>query len=638
MRTYKILAIAGFSCIASVLCIIAATPSATDYEVSIYSAYPAISWILFIAAIACGIVILIRQAFAQERSNWWLVGLCIVIFSNAVFLGLPLFRGYAFYPAGDALTHMGYMKDIVVTGHLGEQNFYPIVHILGVDLLTITGLSKATITNLLSVFFSILYLLNMYLLATKVSTRWGQVLLITAFACPLIFSSFHGRIHPSMFSLFLLPLLLYFYHGAITSPTHKIRNIALLVLLALLITFFHPVTALLTIIVLLVLAFAFYLYRKLAPATDAGLFLKTSKDGIKIAIITSVIMLLCFFSWNIVAFHMQGSFAKVYNWLVYEITGTLPDPPPGEISPEEPPMRSSLYESRLQKLSQAEIGFAQTMTLFIYKYGAIFFYLLVAAILSIMVLRKSLLRKFRRKIFQPMEFAYSILFLVAVLISVYMLFAYAIEYNEIRIARLPLFAGTILCGLVTYNLLAGDSVKPGRIKASPRKLGCRVATGVIIIAVAALSLGSVYWSPTIYRPNPQVTCAEITGSQWFEKAKKSDIILLANSPSRINRLRHYNFGMESSPIPEAEIDAERLPSHFGYDEYEQIAEASGFQDRYMIIMERDKLIPLAYPEDIRAKMSQYTQEDFARLGSDAAVLKIYDNSGFELWRIYGAEA
>ena len=50
-----------------------------------------------------------------------------------------------------------------------------------------------------------MYLLNTYLLGTVVANRRGQALLITAFACPLVFSFFHTLIHPSLLSLFIIP-------------------------------------------------------------------------------------------------------------------------------------------------------------------------------------------------------------------------------------------------------------------------------------------------------------------------------------------------------------------------------------------------------------------------------------------------
>jgi len=69
VRIDKLLSIAAFIFITSALYIIAITPPATGYELSIYSAYPSYFWFFIIASSACGIGILIHQAFAEEKSN-----------------------------------------------------------------------------------------------------------------------------------------------------------------------------------------------------------------------------------------------------------------------------------------------------------------------------------------------------------------------------------------------------------------------------------------------------------------------------------------------------------------------------------------------------------------------------------------
>lgn len=630
----KFLASGGFVFVLVALIVIARTPPATGYELSIYYAYPTYFWSLIIAAIACGIGILIRQAFAAQKSNWWLAGLFLVIFSNSVFLGLPFFRGYAFFPFGDAMTHIGYMKDIIATGHLGDSNYYPVVHILGVDLLTITGLSQATVVNLLFVFFSALYLLNMYLLATVVANRRGQALLITAFACPLIFSFFHARIHPSMFSLFMLPLLLYFYHRAASLPGHKAQNIALLFLVALLMTFFHPITALFAIAVLLVFALASYLHRKLAPATNPGSQLRTSKNSTKFALITAVVMVVFFSSWYLSFPSIRGSFNKVYGWLAYEITGPEIEPSPTEPSLTKPPVRRSLFQSLIHTLSKAEITFTQTLALFIARYGAVFIYLLMALILSIVVLRKALVKKFKRKGFQQLDFIYSIQFLVALLISTYMLFGYAVEYQEIRIARFPLLMSTILGGLVVYGLAGRDSPQRANLdNLEPGKKAFIGLVAMLILATSVLSVLNVYYSPRVVKLNWQVTQMEITGTKWFSSHRDRNIgIAVANVP--LGRFDDFNFGWETSPLQRAPR-LKLIPSHFGYDENSSITVTFDFQDRYLLTCEAGRMWVMVVPESVKPEAHLYTEDDFARLRTDPAVAQIYANGEFEVWKVYG---
>lgn len=636
-RIYKLLSIVSFVLITSALIVIATTPVATEYELSIYNAYPLGFWVLIATAFACGIGILIHQAFAEEKSNWWIAGLCIVIFSNALFLGLPFFHAYAFYPTGDALTHLGYMKDIIVTGHLGQANYYPIVHILGVDILSITGLPRGAATNLLFVFFSVLYLLNMYLLATTLASRRGQILLITAFACPLIFSFFHGCIHPSMFSIFILPLLLYFYHRAVSSPANKAQNIALLFLVALLMTLFHPITALFAIAVLLVFALASYLHRKLAPAANPGSQLRTSKNSTKVALITGVVMIVFFSSWYLSFPNIRRSFSTVYSWLGYEITGPAIEPSPTEPSPIQPPVKQSLFQKLIQTLSKAAITLTQTLALFIARYGAVFIYLLMALILSIVVLRKSLVKKFKRKGGQQLDFIYSIQFLVALLISAYMLFGYAVEYNEIRIARFPLLMATILGGLVIYEFIHTDSTQ--RVNLDRFRPGGKAFVGIItvlILAAGVLSIFNVYGSPMTVRPNSQVSLMEIAGTVWFSSHQDRDSVVV-ESNLYLKRFEDFNFGLESRSFKRAKVDPEPIPSHFGYDENGSIGQTFNSEEGYLLTCEFNRINVMIFPENVRDEVRQYSEEDFAKLRADPVVAQIYANSGFEVWRVYGGQ-
>lgn len=636
-RIYKLLSIVSFVFITSALIVIATTPAATGYELSIYDAYPPYFWFFLIAAFACGIGILIHQAFAAQKSNWWLAGLCIVIFSNSVFLGLSFFRGYAFFPFGDAMTHIGYMKDIIVTGYVGQKNYYPIIHILGVDILSITGLSRGVATNLLIVFFSVLYPLNMYLLATTLASRRGQILLITAFACPLIFSFFNGCIHPSMFSIFILPLLLYFYHRAVSSPVNKAQNIALLFLVALLMTFFHPITALFSIAVLLVFALASYLHRKLAPAANPGSQLRISKNITKIALITAVVMIVFFSSWYLSFPSIRGSFNKVYSWLAYEITGPATEPSPTEPGPIQPPVKQSLFQRLTQALSKAKITLTQTLAVFIARYGAVFIYLLMALILSIMVLRKFLVKKFKRKDVQQLDFIYSIQFLVALLISAYMLFGYAIEYNEIRIARLPLVMATILGGLVIYEFIHTDSTQ--RVNLDRFKPGGKALAGIItvlILAAGVISIFNVYGSPMTVQSNFQVSLMEIAGTEWFSSHQDRDIVV-AEAGRGLKRFEDFNFGWESRSFKRAKVDLEPIPSHFGYDENGSISQTFNFEARYLLTREFNRINIMRFPEDVRDMVDQYSEEDFAKLRADPVVAQVYANSEFEVWRVFGEE-
>jgi len=603
----KFLSMIAFIFLAVLLSIIVSTPPASGYEISLYGVYPSYFWFLLIGTISCGIIILVHQGFTRDLSRWWIAGLLIVIFANSVFLTLPEFRGYTFYGQWDTLNHLGHIKDIIITGHIGSDNFYPVEHILGASLIQITGLVRENVPSLFFVIFSALYILNVYLLASVAASRRGQFLLATAFATPLIYSFFHTYIHPHIFSLFMVPLLLYFYHKKVQNSFSKLQNTALLLILTFSIIFFHPLTTLFTIVVLVTFKLAYVLYVKLTNR-KAFVLEVVARSSTSVALF----MFINFFIWYISFSTVQQSLKSSFDWLIYQIGA--------------PPI-----QTHLDILVKAELVPFQTIELFLNRYGAIFLLILVSGTAFIIMLHKSLLRKFE---VEPLNFAYGVQFIMAFLIGVIMLFGYFTINNPVRIAEFSLLIGTIFSGLAVYDLINPHLPKVPAKKNKVCRLMYIVITGVIIITMATLSVGSVYNSPRVCKFNSQITQMQTVGTRWLWEVRNPDIAIVANFPKLMCRYEKYNFGWESYP-DKAKIDPERLPSHFGYNGHKEVAEVFDFYDRYIVIFGPDKVAPMFYPKNIRSKVSQWTEGDFAKLNADPTVGQIYTNGEFEAWRVYG---
>ena len=607
----KLLAAAGFGAVFAALIIIARTPPATGYELSIYYAYPGFLWFLFIAGSACGIGILIHRAFSADKSRWWLAGLLLVIFSNSVFLGLPLFREYGFYPTGDSMIHIGYMKDIMATGYIGAGNFYPLIHVLGVNILDITGISYAAVTNLLFVFFTMMYLLNAYLLATIVASRRGQALLITAFASPLVFSYLHPIVHPATMSTFMVPLLLYFYHRRRVFPAEHRVPIAISVFLAVMLAFFHPITTIFVIGVFLALNLSRSLYRRmyrregLAPPSNV-----VTVWDYAVPIVGLVGFIGVYFSHPFIV----GRLRAVSEFFVYG-------------------MRTSVFDHRIGLLETAGITTAEAIELLTARYGAVLLYGLVGGIALLIVLRMVLSRKAPP---DPLRFSYAAVFVFAVAASVFSLFGYTGEHEPERVARFFLIIAPFISGLVLYDLIvARHRFNLGRLQPGRNTL-IGIVTICIVIA-SILSILNPYGSPRVVTQNFQVTRMEIVGTAWFSEHQNRDINAALRWPPHFRYYENFNFGVESRPFPGTRLDPQPIPSHFGYDEVNSIAEFYEFQHRYLLIPRVAVLFPMVLPEAARNQVPQYTAEAFAKLRADPAVAQIYANGEFEVWRVWGED-
>ena len=197
-----------------ILYILIDMPAASGYEVSIYEAFSPDFWFLYILIIFSSIGLSFHSIL--KNTNWWKGYLAIILIMNLLVLFLPIIRGYEFYGRGgsDVYYHLAGAKHILNTGLIMESDFYPIIHII-TAILNIIGLSDSLhLTTIISSTFYIVYLFSLYALgrAMMKSERGGALLAI--FGSPFLFSFGHFAFYPFLFSLFLLPLVLYCICGA----------------------------------------------------------------------------------------------------------------------------------------------------------------------------------------------------------------------------------------------------------------------------------------------------------------------------------------------------------------------------------------------------------------------------------------
>jgi len=608
----KILSILAFLFIEFTLIIISTTPSASGYELSIYNTYPWYFWFFILMSIFCGVVIIIYSALTEKISNWWLLGLIIIIISDIIFLAVPFFRGYVLYGKGDTLDHIGWMKDIINTGNIGSDDFYPIIHIIGVEINYIFNVSLNTIVSLIYTLFSILYLLNIYLLSQVIGTKRGQSLLIVAFSSPLIYSYFHVNIHPAVLSLFIVPLFLYFYHKIEHRFEDKIKNIILLLLLTFFITFFHPIVTVYTIILLLAFGIISFLYNKIQKWKGIHpnkIFVYKKYPNIVI------IMLVVFLFWYLLYSTIQSQFIIILQWLFFQ--GHIP-----------------LVSNQINGLINANLQPIQIIELFINLYGAIFIYIGISIGIVFLIIKKSL---FKNDKIDNLHFTYAILFIVSSLFGLTLFIGYFVEYEPIRVARFSVLMATILLGLVFYDLIMYTSIKNNKKKKTILKQFLIFFITLIIFISTTISIFNVYSSPRTLGFNSQVTEMEITGFAYFYKNQdqKTSIVLNFNQ-SYINSYAAYIYDMNNINTLNINADSKRLPSHFGYNTNTSIAKTFNFENKYFIITKNDELAYLSFPNNVREKAYQWNKEDFAILESDPSAIRLYTNSEFSLWKVFGS--
>lgn len=586
LKLLNLLYIAGFFFIYISLYVIITTPLATGYEISIYDVYPWYFWVAIISSILCGVIIIIIKSLSIENSKLWYLGIFFILFANSLFYLLPIFRGYVIYGQGniDLLTHIGYIKDIVEVGYTGE-NMYPILHILIAILIELSRMPIEISTKFFQIFMSILYTYTIYILVLSVSKDKSRSLLSIVFASPLIFSFFFNSLHPSFYSLYFIPLILYFSHG---NKITMEKSICILIL-SFAISFFHPITVLFMIGILFVLNYSLILFNK-----------KKSNSIIKI----SMIMFVTFFAWYFSFSIILHSFARVSDWLFFEIG-------------------QSVSEKYVTKMQFAGLEPFQLLKLIFAQFGAVSIYFLIS-IIGIMILLYNRYNK------NKYIYIYAIQMVFAIFTSAILWFGFFIESNSIRILRLPILILTILNGIIFIEL--------SRMY-YPKKNILAIFLILIISITTITSIFNVYFSPITFTANAHLTKMELYGAKWsIEHFNPKQYT--TRSYVSVERYKDYLLGKRKTNETEYRVDTKPIPSHFGYDNNISISKVFDFtgiykQERYMVTNIVDRVHLNAYPENIRYKGHIYNETDFVHLRSDNAVGEIYSNGEFEVWRLYG---
>ncbi|MGC9337932.1 MAG: hypothetical protein ACP5EQ_07575, partial [Candidatus Cloacimonadia bacterium] len=375
--------------------------------------------------------------------------------------------------------------------------------------------------------------------------------------------------------------------------------------------FFHPMSSLFLLFILPVFAIPniiFILYNNNNKSSK----IISIKDELAKLYKIQLLILVAFFSWFLSNKGLLGSIKKVLNWLVMDETS------------------ESVFASQIGVINSAGVTLHQTTILFVNKFGAVTLLLLFSFLAS-----ASILWNYARGRSIPYryEFTFVIMFIVSLIIGAIMLFAGDfIERNPIRIVRLALYLGTILCGLFAYNFICGDDRSAER--KSPKNVVQLVAIGLLIVTLVVLSMGTTYNSPRVYLPNTQTTLEDLAGTRWLVSVQDADRSVIVNDRWVLTRFQHYLFGRESSTVRKLNIYPERLPAHFGYNENKKISHILGDAKSYMVIFMMDEIHAQHLPENIKLNYNHRNPQDLKQIENDTTASKIYVNGLIDIWYIY----
>lgn len=562
-RLIKISITFSFILIFLALVILKINSPVSGYELSIYSSIP-VFWMLIILAISTGIIIIVYQSFSKNYQYFW-PAFFILILGNFILLSLPFFRGYFLYGGNDPNAHLQMTLSIVSSGYFSD-NYYPITHILGAQLIEVCSLRPETAIKTIPPIFSILFMLFIYYLATAVSIKREGAILAAAASPTLLFSYYHITVYPHAIGVFIYPLIFYLYFKS--SNEQSVSYKAMLIILLILSPFVHAVPS----AVLIACLVAAEIAKMICKARGLTRRINISFNPAMISFIT-------FFIWWS-SYAVFGRIKGVYDWFFGEVKEI---PRTAEVEP--------IFE----------LGRQTWIELLIKMYGNQLIYL----ILSLIAIGIIFVYFWRGKSEFKNYFILSVILLTSV-------FAYLLIYLTGGFMTVGRFLGANIGVWATPVLVALSLVKL-------RRIGVLLVASVLIVSFTLGAL-SIYRSPWILQPNWHFTYHDVSTIDW-NREHRAEGFGYAWMGSPVGRVPTGGWKWASE---------EYIPPHFGYDNNTMLGESFSkdtiifFGERRQRLASENPALansPLggtwAYPE--------FENNDFNKLKFDQSVNILYSN-------------
>ncbi|MGA2933753.1 MAG: hypothetical protein ABSD81_01195 [Methanomicrobiales archaeon] len=588
-RICRLLTLFGFVLILLCLLIILLAPPISGYEFSLYDAYPWIFWLFIIIAIFSGQSILLLSAFHSEKTkNNWIFGFVLIFTADFILLSLPLMRGYFINGSGDVLTHIGYMRDIITNSNLGS-NYYPLDHIFGIILQYFTNLSIEQITYVIPLYFSSFYLIAWIPLAKVISKSREVFFLTLIFGSLLCFGNNFMAFAPFCQILLFFPFFLYLIFRMISPFISKSFHFAIL-LTTVLLALFHPLVAVLAMILLAILIIYKDLKGKELSFQFSPFFL-------------FFIFVLLFLSWSSYLYTL----IKTVNPIIQSILGN-----------------GGMTSEFTRQMSYLEYGIDPFLLIrhVFYTYGI----QIIIGILFFMALfwifttyrNQNKDEKKRWQIMQIIVYSYFILFFLAIA----MLFVNG-SFGFIRIYNFAVvFSFFIIAGWFAYII---SDIQYVTLK---KMLHILFIIG-IIMALTYLSVFTLYLSPLTRNSNQQVTESDYKGMGTFFSFRDEALKIFELGLSQ-KRFHDALYGVDVPNVNIVYYETNPLPKHFGYQSNESFNQLYSESRYYFILNKQGRF----YDERVNPEFSDlwsYTPQDFSRFFNGINNNNIYSNDDLKIY-------
>ncbi|NAT10278.1 hypothetical protein C4E22_01785 [ANME-1 cluster archaeon AG-394-G06] len=592
-RIIKIIAIIAFIFITLALTITARTPPASGYELSIYKGVSPFVWLFLIGSIACGIAIITHQAFSKdkERDNFWLIGFLILILSNLIVTLFSVIRGYATFGRGDHLSHLGSVKDILSSGYININDFYPITHIFIAEITGVCGIPPIIVMGFVPALFTILYMASIYLLATVIFDKREYILLSAAASCTLFFTYYHVEVFPAAHSTLMLPLVFYLYFKISEKPSVGFSLVYIILLMVY--PFFHPLTVLILILFLIMMEISKIIY------TSKRSEIKFSHAITQISINPILIPVITFFMWFSAYLAFGQRVRSMASWLYGTVIGSSSD----------------LIMSRVSKVATTK---SELFELTIKFFGHQIIYTILSLIAVLIIFKFFYQNKKIKNLFRI-----SVWFIITGLMILFSLLAMASSLTQsaqrLVFLNFMMLVTPLLAGFAFYELF----------KNRHRTISIAIIVAILVVS-STIGIFNLYPSPYLKQSSSQITNMELTGVHWFFNYKNVPDLYIGMG--HIHRFSDAIYGYSQSREREdfSTFFPSSIPDHFDYANHTSLGELYA-QDRYMVISKWNKALYL----EVWPEIGRFNNSDFERVEDDSTVDMLYSNGELDVFFVKG---
>ncbi len=608
MRTsLKLIPIICFLCVFLEAYIVNIVGVASQYEVSIYSAYPIYFWILMI--IVLFLTFLNVFFLIEKKTNY--ISVILTFFASvnslAILLFLPLFRNYYFYDPFDSLTHLGYVVDIFNSGHFSATNYYPFLHIFIYSLSVFGQVNPKTIMFFIPLFFTVFFIISIFIFIRSITVKKEMALIVTVFTILPVFIGSTAYVTPEGMTFLLIPFFLFLFLKSRTSESNWGSFSILMILFLLVLPVFHMEVAVILILSLLV-TFLYFKFRNFSEwigrdggiLTDLKLFIPnlkliTKRNSALEVEIMAIILLTWFSSTLVFGSTVKELYLSLFN---------------------------SIETSSSSIVQTTSLHFPAIMYDIIKIFGVDLFFISIAGLIILYILF------FRDRNFGPIFGSLTLIYILLVFLNFLTFFKNLIVGT--RIAKYLVLVSIFIISIVLYNLL---SVKT-------RKFNRSYLISLALIPVIFLTIFTAYPSPATVQVNLQVTEQSYDGYAFFVNNREN--LTTLSFPDTPQTFQNAILG--SNIQYSDQITVLKPVEDFGYsnnlsnltNNYGS-TDSDSLQEMKLLVGHIGNFYPtnayLIIDDVTKYDTSDFTASDFEKLNSDDTANKVYDSGNFSLYYI-----